>query len=85
MSNNDDFDAVDNDSGFEDFDTGEQTMGDMLRNNPMVKIGVVLGAIATIVGGIVLFGGSKEVQQSSRVGGRSDLNEAPGANEVAAI
>lgn len=83
MSNNEfDNDPLGQDAGFEDFDGGEQSMGDMLRNNPMVKIGVVLGAIATIVGGIVLFGGEKQTGGTSVMRPGSDLTQAPGANEV---
>ncbi|WP_435640650.1 DotG/IcmE/VirB10 family protein [Micavibrio aeruginosavorus] len=83
MSNNEfDNDPMGQDAGFEDFEGGEQSMSDMLRNNPMVKIGVVLGAIATIVGGIVLFGGEKETGGTSVMRPGSDLSQAPGANEV---
>lgn len=83
MSNNEfDNDPLGQDAGFEDFDGGEQSMGDMLRNNPMVKIGVVLGAIATIVGGIVLFGGEKQTGGTSVMRPGSDLTQAPGANDV---
>lgn len=86
--NNDPIDGVEDEfdtgaSGLEDFDSGKTTLGDVWRNNPLVKIGVVLGAMATIVGGIVLFGGkSEEIAPSTIKGAKSDLTETPGETEV---
>ncbi|PZQ49132.1 MAG: type IV secretion protein DotG [Micavibrio aeruginosavorus] len=88
MSNDD----LDNDLDVENFDDGEGfddfskkgSLGDMWRNNPMVKIGVILAAFAIIVGAIILFGGSAEKKQRSSVAGASDITEAPGSSEVSA-
>lgn len=86
MSNNDD---IDNDLDIEDFDDGgfdtfnqKGTLGDMWRNNPMVKIGVILAAFAIVVGAIILFGGSKPRENVSRVASPSDVTQVPGAEEV---
>ncbi len=86
MSNNDD---IDNDLDIEDFDDGgfdtynqKGSLGDLWRNNPMVKIGVVLAAFAVIVGGVILFGGGDDPQNLSRVTGGSDVTSVPGEGEV---
>lgn len=79
------FDAgdLDGDPGFEDFDGKKSSLGEMIRDNPAAKIGVILGAVAVIVGGIVLFGGGgKEAPAPSTVARGSDLSEPPGMNEL---
>ena len=56
MSNNDDNDMdVENfdDGGFDDF-SKKNSLGDMWKNNPMVKIGVILAGLA-VVGGALAF------------------------------
>jgi intracellular multiplication protein IcmE len=89
MSNNDD--DLDNDldldldemegGGFDDF-SNKGTLGDLWRNNPMVKVGVILAAFVVIVGGVILFGGKAEDLPVSRMGSGNDLTEAPGTSEV---
>jgi intracellular multiplication protein IcmE len=89
MSNNDDndndldldMDDLDNSAGFDDF-SNKGTLGDLWRNNPMVKVGVILAAFVVIVGGVILFGGKSEDLPTSRLTGTSDLTEAPGTAEV---
>lgn len=67
------------DAPFDDFESGgEGTLGNVLRNNPMAKVGLVVGVFVVLVGGILLFGGKKDEQALSSVGGGSDLSEAPG-------
>ncbi len=87
MSNNDDndldVDNFDDAGGFDDF-SKKGTIGDLWRNNPMVKIGVILAAFAIIVGGIILFGGSEEKTPQSAVMSGSEVSEAPGTSEVSA-
>lgn len=78
-----DLDEFDNNSGFDDF-SKKGTLGDLWRNNPMVKVGVILAAFIVIVAGVILFGGKGEKLPPSNVGGTSDLTEAPGSAEVSA-
>lgn len=78
-----DIDELGNDSGFDDF-SKKGTLGDLWRNNPMVKVGVILAAFVVIVAGVILFGGKNEQLPSSRVNSPSDLTEAPGSAEVSA-
>jgi len=89
MSNNDefkgnndqvDFDDVPEDQGFEDFEGGGTTLGDMWRNNPLVKIGVIAGGLITIIGAIILFGGGKERVLVSQTSSAPDVKEAPGGD-----
>lgn len=87
MSNNDidnDLDVEDFDdanSGFDDFNK-KGTLGDIWRNNPMVKIGVILAGFAVVLGAIILFGGKEKPPTQSVVAGTSEVNEAPGSSEV---
>lgn len=66
---------------FEEFETGGG-FKDLLRSNPLVKIGMVLGGFATIIGGIILFGGSDAPTPVSVMKGASDVTEVPGEGEV---
>lgn len=79
---NDDFldtGDLDADSGLEDFETGRMSLAEAWKTNPMVKIGGVLGAVAIIIGGILLFGGKGDVVAPSAIGGRGkEVAEAPG-------
>ncbi len=86
MSNNDidndlDVESFDDDSGFDDFNK-KGTIGDLWRNNPMVKIGVILAGFAIVVGGIILFGGGSETPPLSQVSEAPSVNEAPGTSEI---
>lgn len=78
----DNFDDDFSDGGFDDFNNEGNSLGDIWRNNPMVKIGAILLGVAILIGGIFLFGGEKEAINVSRVGTPKDVNEAPGTNEV---
>lgn len=85
MSNND----LNNDLDIEDFDDGgfddfkkKGTLGDMWRNNPMVKIGTILAVVAVIVGGILLFGGAEEKLPQSMLSEAKEVSEAPGSSEI---
>jgi len=79
---NDDFDDDFSDGGFDDFDNDTNSLGDVWRNNPLVKIGVILLGVAFLIGGIIIFGGKSDPLAVSRVGASKDVNEAPGTNEV---
>jgi intracellular multiplication protein IcmE len=74
------------DPGFEDFDTGSrQSFQDVLKNNPTMKLGLVIGAVVLIAGGVMLFGGDKEDKipvRQSQVARPSDVKETPGMKEV---
>lgn len=79
----DDFDSGDfDDGGFDDLNDQKGTLGDLWRNNPLVKIGVILAAFAFLVGGVILFGGSGSDAPMSRVAASRDLTEAPGTAET---
>jgi intracellular multiplication protein IcmE len=59
------------------------TLGDMWRNNPLVKVGVVLVAGAIIFGAASMFGGSEEKVSPSDVGTGSEVASTPGLTEGA--
>ncbi len=79
---NDDLDIENfDDGGFDDYNK-KGTLGDLWRNNPMVKIGAILAVFAIIVGGIILFGGDKADVATSVVSAPKDVTEAPGTSEI---
>lgn len=78
----DDFDLDGFDDGFDDSSDGKVTLGDLWRNNVFVKVGVILGALALIVGVFIIFGGKKNPTSSSRMARVSDITETPGAEKI---
>ncbi len=86
--NSDDFETDDfdldgfDDGGFDDMGDQQGTLGDLWRNNPLVKIGVIAVGALILIGGIIMFGGSSDPVSTSRVAGVRDISEAPGTEEV---
>jgi intracellular multiplication protein IcmE len=80
---NDDFDTEDfDDGGFDELETQQGTLGDLWRNNPLVKAAVILAAFAFLVGGVILFGGKKDRLPPSQVTASREVSEAPGESEI---
>lgn len=77
----DDIDAggIEDSDSFDDFEGGSRSN---MMNNPMVKVGIVVAAVATIIGGILLFGGKEETGSSSRVRQARDITSQPGMEPV---
>lgn len=83
---NDDFDAEDfGDDGFDDLADQGVTLGELWRNNVFVKVGVILGALALLILGIIIFGGGSDRNPDSKVARSTDLTEAPGSSEVTEV
>lgn len=89
MTNNDNEDGMepedletatlDDSDSFDDFEGGAGTSA---MSNPMVKVGIVVAAVATIIGGIVLFGGKEEAKTMSRVRSAENVTSQPGMEAV---
>lgn len=84
---NDEFDDgidtdLDNDFGEFDSDPQRSSIGKVIKENPAVKIGLVVAALLVVIGAITLFGGSTEKAPSSTVGGGNDIREIPGTAEL---
>ena len=88
MTNNDNDDltpegldagGLDDADGFDDFEGGSNSN---VMSNPMVKVGIVVAAVATIIGGIVLFGGKEEKKVMSQIRGARDVTAVPGMEAV---
>lgn len=73
------------DGGFDDLSSQKGTLGDLWRNNPLVKVGVILTGFLLLVGGVILFGGKKEPELESRVTRQQDLTETPGTAETTQV
>lgn len=89
MANNeDDLDSVPDfeaDNDFSEFEEAkaEQTLGGTIRNNPMIKLGLVAAGLIVVVGAIIMFGGQDEKPPNSVVGtSAEDLKEPPGTKEL---
>lgn len=70
------------DDDFEDFEGSGTSLADAWRNNPLVKIGIVAGGLAVLLGGIVLFGGEEDTVAASRMPSGSKVSEVPGSEGV---
>jgi intracellular multiplication protein IcmE len=69
---------------FDDFegDRKEGSIGELIRTNPLAKIGVIGGVLLIVIGGVILFGGKKPPQARSRVANGNQVTETPGTNQV---
>lgn len=79
---NADFDDA---GGFDDEfggEGGQRGLKDLMDNSPIVKVGIIVAVIVTIIGAIILFGGGKDQVRGSRVAGGANLNEAPGESDI---
>lgn len=74
-----DIGGIEESDSFDDFEGGHQSK---LMSNPMVKVGVVVAAIATIIGGILLFGGKEESKTTSHVRQAREVTSQPGMEAV---
>lgn len=68
-------------SGFDEFEKKQTTLGDLWRNNPMVKIGVIAGGGILVVVAIFLFSGKAERPDLSFVPAGSEVKAPPGTEE----
>ena len=84
MSDDLDDDNMDLDeSSFDDFGSDKgATLGDMWRNNPIVKVGVVGAAAIAIFGTIMLFSGKEADVDQSFIPAGSDIKAPPGTKEA---
>jgi intracellular multiplication protein IcmE len=89
MSNNT-FENPDNEPEIDpDMDFGEfeekkssSSIGDVWKSSPIVKLGLVAGALVAVVGAVTLFGGEEKKVEQSSVSKASDLKQTPGMEEV---
>ena len=84
MSDNLDDDDLELDSeSFDEFNgKGGQTLGDLWRDNALVKVGVVGAAAVLIFVVIIALGGKKQDPQNSYVPSGSDVSAPPGTEEA---
>jgi intracellular multiplication protein IcmE len=89
MSNNE-FDnpgqepELDPDMDFGEFEEKKSgsSLGDVWKSSPIVKLGLIAGALVVVVGAVALFGGENTKVETSAVGSASDLKQSPGMQEV---
>lgn len=58
-------------------DKGGKSLGDLLRDNPFIKIAIVAVGVVAVIAAFVMFGGSEE-ETKSEVGSAIEEREAPG-------
>lgn len=75
--------ALGDDDSFDDFG-GQSTLGDLWRNNPLVKVGVIAGGAILIFGTIMLLGGSEDPVDQSYVPSGSNITSVPGVGNTSA-
>lgn len=74
----------DDNGDFSEFDQKRSgsSFGDLVKSNPLIKIGMVVAALIVIIGSVMMFGGDKKETVDSVVPTGSDLKETPGTSEV---
>lgn len=82
---NDDLDEeiIGSEDGFDEF-ANKGGLGDTIRQSPVAKIGIVIGAIAMIGFVAVMFSGSEEEETISMMPSGSKVTSAPGTDEEVA-
>lgn len=73
------------DNEFSEFDQDEEgsSLSDVIKRNPLIKIGLVVAALIVVIGGVAMFGGSDKKTPDSVVAGTSDsLKSVPGSQEL---
>lgn len=81
----DDIEDDDLDLGGENFDSFEKkpgTLGALWRDNPVFKVGTIVGAVVLIFGTIFFMGGSEEIVDPSYVPAGSEITAPPGTQEA---
>ena len=74
----------DDNGDFSEFDQKKSnaSFGELVKGNPLIKIGMVMAALIIIIGSVVMFGGEKKEAADSVVPAGNDLKETPGTSEV---
>ena len=80
----DNFD-LDDDQGFDEFDEGGSTLGSIIQENPLAKVGVIFAVAALIFGVIVLFGGSEKDRNFSMQSSGSTVSGVPGTEDITPV
>ncbi len=78
---NDEFDDNDldlDDSSFDEFEEKGSKLGAAIKDNPIAKMGIIIGAIVLIFAAIIVFGGREAVLDQSVVGTAPDMTAPPG-------
>lgn len=81
MNDDLDDDVVGPDEGFDEF-SKKSGVADKLRASPAAKVGVVLVAVAAIVGVMLMFGEKETPADQSSLPQGSEVTSAPGASEA---
>lgn len=84
MSDNLD-DDLNLDSTFDDVEKKKGSLGDLWKDNPMVKIGIVVAVAIAIFGTMSLFGGKSKPVDQSYVGEAADITAPPGTQEASPV
>lgn len=81
MNNNND-DDLSLDDSFDEFEQKENTLGSLWRDNPFVKIGIIVGAAIAIFALIIFLSGGRAPDTVSEVGAAPDMTSTPGTTEA---
>ncbi len=82
MSDDLDDDDLNLDESFDDFEKKDRTLGDLWRESPLVKIGVIIGGIVLIFLIIMMFSGSEKQLDPSYIGASPDLSAVPATDQA---
>ncbi len=80
MNDDLDEDVVDSEDEFDEF-SQKSGLGDTIRQNAFVKIGIVAVVLVTVIFIMIFFSGTKESQNISTLPGGSNVTAVPGTDE----
>jgi len=78
---NDEFDENDldlDDSSFDEFDENKGSLGSVINNNPLLKVGLIAGAVVVVFILVTIFGEKEAPINQSLVGQAPDVSAPPG-------
>ena len=79
-----DFEPEGDFSEFED-EKAPASFGDTVKNNPLIKLGLVAAGLIVVIGGILMFGGEDAKAPKSAVGSANLVKETPGTKELTPV
>ena len=92
MANNDDQNPDDltdfeAEGDFSEFDEEKApaSFGETVKNNPLIKLGLVAAGLIVVIGGIMMFGGEESKAPKSAVGSANLIKETPGTKELTPV
>ncbi|MGH1398085.1 MAG: TrbI/VirB10 family protein [Alphaproteobacteria bacterium] len=73
---------MDDGTSFDEFEEKDKTLGTLLNDNPMLKVGVVVGVVVIVFIAIITLGKKEDPLDQSHIGAGSDISAPPGTEQL---